>query len=58
MIDDADLGVWKPWFAWHPVKCEGKTVWLKKIYRQKFWWHHRPGMKYFKYRTLFGMLKK
>lgn len=26
---------WKPWFAWYPVKIEGKRCWLKRIYRRR-----------------------
>lgn len=29
-----ELGPWKPWFAWRPVKLHGKRVWMKKIYRR------------------------
>ena len=29
-----ELGPWKPWFAWRPVKLKGKRVWMKKIYRR------------------------
>ena len=56
MIDDIDADEWKLWFAWYPIKCEGKTVWLKKIYRQKIWWYDNSS--YYRYSTLFGMLKK
>lgn len=26
---------WKSWFAWHPVKINGKWHWLKTIFRQE-----------------------
>ncbi len=29
-----ELGPWKPWFAWRPIKFKGKRVWMKKIYRR------------------------
>ena len=25
---------WEQWFAWHPVKVNGKRVWLKTVYRR------------------------
>ena len=25
---------WKKWFAWRPVKVNGKTVWLEYVYRR------------------------
>lgn len=28
------LGTWYPWYAWRPVKVEGRWVWLKRIERQ------------------------
>ena len=29
-----EIGPWKPWFAWRPVKVNGKKVWMKKVYRR------------------------
>lgn len=29
-----EVGPWKEWYAWRPVKMKGKRVWLKKIYRR------------------------
>lgn len=29
-----EVGPWKPWFAWRPVRFKGKRVWMKKIYRR------------------------
>ena len=25
---------WQEWFAWRPVKVQGKCVWLKRVYRR------------------------
>ena len=25
---------WEQWFAWRPVKVNGKRVWLKKVFRR------------------------
>lgn len=27
------FNTWRPWFAWHPVTCEGHGVWLETIER-------------------------
>lgn len=29
-----EVGPWKEWYAWRPVKVKGKRVWLKKVYRR------------------------
>jgi len=29
-----EVGPWKPWFAWRPVKVKDKRIWMKKIYRR------------------------
>lgn len=34
IVRKLELGPWKPWFAWRPVKFKGKRVWMKKIYRR------------------------
>jgi hypothetical protein len=26
---------WEKWFAWSPVLCNGKKVWLKYVYRKQ-----------------------
>lgn len=28
------MSKWMRWFAWHPVKCEGRIVWLRTIHRR------------------------
>ena len=25
---------WEPWFAWHPVRVNGRVRWLRKVYRR------------------------
>jgi hypothetical protein len=44
---------WRPVFAWLPVKTvTGNRVWLKKIYKQKYWavwgtgFHMSPQVEY------------
>jgi hypothetical protein len=35
---------WKKTFAWLPVKTvKGKIVWMKNVYRQRFWCVPGPG---------------
>lgn len=44
MWDDVDTGMyvprkqefkpWEEWFAWRPVKVNGKRVWLKRVFRR------------------------
>ena len=26
---------WHQWFAWHPVKVNGRLTWLKTVYRRR-----------------------
>jgi len=28
------LAVWHRWFAWHPIVCEGKWVWMETVCRR------------------------
>lgn len=30
-----EVGPWKEWFAWYPVKVHGKRKWMKKVFRRK-----------------------
>jgi hypothetical protein len=32
------LEQWRRWFAWHPVKIDGKRYWLKTIERKGTYW--------------------
>ena len=53
-----EVGPWKEWFAWRPVKVKDKRVWLKKVYRRSIntyvdhddWTHYEYG-------TVFDVLK-
>ena len=29
-----EVAPWEEWFAWRPVKVNGKRVWLKRVYRR------------------------
>jgi len=34
--EDHTVKKWHEWFAWRPVKVNGKWIWLKKIYRKGY----------------------
>lgn len=53
IFDGADCYRWRLVFAWLPVKTiSGKIVWLRKIYKQRFWavwgtgFHMEPEVEY------------
>ena len=50
---------WKKWFAWHPVKVNGKRVWMKTIYRRYNWAKSTdfPFGEGYDYGTIFDVLK-
>jgi len=35
---------WHPWFAWHPVKIDGKRVQWKKVWRRGTYWYSGGSM--------------
>ena len=52
-FDTPDSYHWREVFAWLPVRTiSGKWIWLKKVYKQKFWacfggnFHIEPGVEY------------
>lgn len=53
-----EVGPWKPWFAWRPVKVKDKQVWMKKIYRRKLntYVDHDNWARY-EYGTIFDVIK-
>jgi hypothetical protein len=34
-IMDDPMFNWHPWFAWHLVEVNGKTVWLETVFRRE-----------------------
>lgn len=53
IFDGPDCYHWREVFAYWPVKTiSGKTIWLRKIYKQKFWavwgtgFHMEPTVEY------------
>lgn len=50
---------WEKWFAWYPVKVQGKRTWLRTVYRRSV--HSYVDMddwtKY-EYGTIFDILKE
>ena len=50
---------WEPWYAWHPVKVEGKWKWCTTVYRKYNWAKstEQPFGKEYDYGTIFDMLR-
>lgn len=46
---------WKPWFAWRPVRVNGKWYWFKQVYRQHLL---SPGSGVYRYGDDFDVLKE
>jgi hypothetical protein len=62
IFDGPDCYTWREVFAWFPIKTiGGKYVWLRKIYKQRYWgvwgtgFHMEP---YVEYAELFDILKE
>lgn len=62
IFDGADCYSWREVFAWLPKKTvSGKIVWMKRIYKQRFWavwgsgFHMEPETEY---AELFDILKE
>lgn len=39
-----DINWWHWWFAWRPVICKGKIVWLERLLRKRWYesyWEYR-----------------
>ena len=55
---------WHKWFAWRPIKSNGKIIWLKSIYRMSWqadWGDMRihPKIRHWEYaETEFDLLKR
>lgn len=30
-ISDGSDPVWTPWFAWYPIRIDGRLTWLRKV---------------------------
>ena len=49
---------WQKWFAWKPVKIQGKRVWFKFIYRRSVrMYADTDEWGYYEYGTLFDIIK-
>jgi len=49
---------WKKWFAWRPVRIDGKLQWMKYVYRQEnSWYIHINDRCTYKYGTILDVLK-
>ncbi len=58
VVRKIEMSPWKPWFAWRPVKIQGKRIWLKTIYRRciNTYVDHDNWTRY-EYGTLFDLIK-
>lgn len=54
-----EVGRWKEWYAWRPVKIKGKSIWLKKVYRRSIntYVDHDNWTRY-EYGDIFDVLKE
>lgn len=48
------LSDWDPWYAWRPVRINGKWYWFTKVYRRFL---SSPGGGFYKYGDTFDILK-
>jgi hypothetical protein len=44
MPKNTEWTTWREWFAWYPVKYNGKYIWLTTIYRRTRKVHGREGI--------------
>jgi len=53
-----EIMAWEKWFAWRPVKLNGKRVWFKTVYRRciNTYVDHDDWTRY-EYGTLFDVIK-
>jgi len=53
-----EVGKWRPWFAWRPVKIHGKRVWCTTIYRRCInTYVDQDDWSRYEYGTLFDVIK-
>ena len=51
--------MWKKWFAWRPVRVNGKLQWLKDVYRQENPdYEHINDWATYRYGTIFDVIKE
>ncbi len=54
-----EVGPWKEWYAWRPVKVKDKRVWLKKVYRRVInTYVDQEDWTRYEYGTIFDVLKE
>jgi hypothetical protein len=52
-------GTWQPWFAWRPVKIQGRRTWMTTVYRRTIdTYVDTPVWQRYEYGTLFDLLKE
>jgi hypothetical protein len=51
-------GAWQKWFAWRPVKIQGRRVWMTTVYRRTIDTYVDTNVwQRYEYGTLFDLLK-
>ena len=48
---------WERWFAWHPVKINGKTIWGRYVYRRYDIWRDERERDSVEYGTILDVLR-
>jgi hypothetical protein len=52
-------GAWRPWFAWRPVKIQGRRTWMTTVYRRTIDTYVDTNVwQRYEYGTLFDLLKE
>lgn len=50
---------WEKWFAWYPVKVQGKRTWLRTVYRRSIISYvDMDDWQRYEYGTLFDVIKE
>ena len=53
-----EISSWAKWFAWRPVKINGKRVWLKQIFRRRITTYvDMDDWAHYEYGTIFDILR-
>jgi hypothetical protein len=51
-------GAWQKWFAWHPVKIQGRHAWMTTVYRRTIdTYVDTPVWQRYEYGTIFDLIK-
>jgi hypothetical protein len=51
-------GAWQKWFAWHPVKIQGRRAWMTTVYRRTIDTYVDTNVRQrYEYGTIFDLIK-